>query len=152
MLIKHKQQTNKQTPFGNQASFSSKRRLARTPRRATPSPCGPVGTRSPQTRPSNYLTRRLPLSRHRQFALEVNKFVIISRAAHQALCASEIIWSFRGFGRSARYPDADPGCPSNKPTNKLPPDGSQTPVLLGGVAPFPFKRSALHRSEANAAL
>lgn len=53
------------------------------------------------------------MSRQRQFAPKVNKFVITQHAAHQAMCASEIMWSFRGFGRPARYPDVGRSRPSN---------------------------------------
>lgn len=96
------------------------------------------------------------MSRQRQFAPKVNKFVITRHAAHQAMCASEIMWSFRGFGRPARYPDAGRGRPSNKPDKqRRRVDFRQMrPTFTSGAgagpkdfAAFPFKRPALHRSD-----
>lgn len=67
--------------------------------------------------------------------LKVNKFVINGHSPHGAARASEIIWSLRGFGRAARYHDAERGRP-----------GNGTPADAGpeDFTPFPFKRGALH--------
>lgn len=47
----------------------------------------PIVITRPQTSLGKYISRRLLLSRQQKFVQRVNKFVIISDALHQAMCA-----------------------------------------------------------------